>query len=181
MSTRPTIYVSNWASGRSPGRWGPGRKLTIMARTPEWAVPSADGRVDILAPSTRQELADLDELLRRRRTELPSPEFRAVLARYRESLAARWMAALQRLELSPGKLSASLRLAPGETVTVAEGDTLNCVCSAVDAGNRLCHRAWACEILEFAGWDPVLDGIPFAEVRRGWRQQTGTAVRAARR
>lgn len=42
MSDRPTLYLSNWSSHRTPGCHGPGRKLTIMAAPRRWEHGAGD-------------------------------------------------------------------------------------------------------------------------------------------
>lgn len=54
--SRPTLYLSNWSSARTPGHHGPGRKLCAMAAPRRWEF--GDGRVRMVAPDAH-DLADL--------------------------------------------------------------------------------------------------------------------------
>lgn len=155
MSDRPTLYLSNWSSHRMPGMHGPGRKLSIMARTP--FVP--DGIVGNLRPSTRQELADLSTLVdcRRRKVDPPSE----VMPRYRGALEARWTG----YDLSPLRLAAVVLVDDQTYVNpVRNGDTLCCACSVAESRAGRCHRAWAAPFLARAGWRVILDGVEVPHV-----------------
>jgi len=44
-------------------------------------------------------------------------------------------------------------------VVVCDGDTICCSCSRSKAASGLCHRVWAAELLQLAGWCVVLDGF----------------------
>jgi len=136
---RPTLYLSNWSSHRTPGCHGPGRKLTIMAAPRAWE--HGEGRVVWLTPDERD--------LRDAKAERISVDV------YRERFET-----FARLHLGRG------HLAPGELITttadgsrsVEDGDTLCCACSRDEAAAGRCHRAWAAPLLVAAGWRVVLDG-----------------------
>ena len=49
---------------------------------------------------------------------------------------------------------------------VADGDTLNCQCSARDAEAGLCHRGWAAMWLSRSGWRTVVDGVERDDIGR---------------
>lgn len=203
MTTKPRIFLSNWSRSKSQGCWGPGRKLTIMAKTPWWA--AKEGQVLIFTPQGPQELAELDTLIKARREGRRDLD---ALGRYQRLLLARWDIAFQAGDLAPGRLMSRLPGPPiqdvvpahsghaaGEAavrmmnrpeqprrgdrgwkpvggflerrqppprfndVLVADGDTLNCQCSAADARRGFCHRAWAGVWLQRAGWVCTLDGV----------------------
>ncbi len=141
---RPTLYLSNWSSRRTPGCHGPGRKLTIMAAPRQWE--HGDGSVARLTPSV-QDLRDVKDRL------LAFEDYRQIFTDLAE------------------KHRSEGRLTPGVLVTTADGgkhvqdgDTLCCACSRDDAAAGRCHRAWAAPLLVAAGWRVVLDG---AEVSGG--------------
>jgi len=141
--TRPTVYLSNWASDRTPGHHGPGRRLTIMAHPRQWE--HGDGRVEALVPMAR------DLMLYRQGVQS--------LADYRARYDAMVLRDLSRL--APGQLLADC----GEQglSAVHDGDTLCCGCSRDDAAAGRCHRVWAAHALARAGWRVVLDGEDLVE------------------
>lgn len=132
----PTIYLSNWSSHRTPGHHGPGRKLTIMARPRR--LEHGEGRVPALTP-------DPLDLVDVKAGRLP-------VSAYRE----RFLAAHGAKDHTPGELTAAL---PEVSRPVADGDTLCCSCSRAEAAAGRCHRVWAAELLQAAGWRVVLDGV----------------------
>ncbi len=67
---------------------------------------------------------------------------------------------------APGALSASVPnvsalggVEPSTIIVVSGGDTLCCACSRNAATKGECHRVWAAELLQKAGWGVVLDGV----------------------
>jgi hypothetical protein len=131
----PTVYLTNWASHKTPGCNGPGRKLSIMAFTPDWA-PSI-GRAPDLAPLG----ADLLDVKAGR---ISGDEYEH-----------RFRAGIDPLALIPIQLTA---YTPDGIGLVRDGDTLCCACSRAEAAAGRCHRAWAAEYLARAGWRVILDG-----------------------
>lgn len=129
---RPTVYLSNWSSARSPGHHGPGRVLSIQAWSPGWE----EGQVPDLAPH-RADLADI------RAGRIGWPEYER---RYRERLRPF-------AHLAPGEL----RLADGSPVR--DGDTLCCSCSREAAAAGRCHRVPAADVLRVQRWRVILDGV----------------------
>lgn len=144
MTDRPTIYLSNWSSHRTPGAHGPGRKFTIMAVPRPWE--HGDGRVTDLAPLYGMEPRLLRVALDGRHAD--------DVAAYRLALEARW----DDTALGPG----SLWTEGGLRVEVVDGDTLCCACSVAEARAGRCHRAWAAPFLVRAGWRVILDGVEVA-------------------
>lgn len=143
---RPTLYLSNWSSHKTPGMHGPGRKLTIMARPRTWE--RGDGTVLALAPQGFEVSA-----MQRAIADRDNPE---ALRVYREMIEARWATgSVYPMALPPGALFA---FADGPFL-VSDGDTLCCACSVAEARAGRCHRAWAAPYLLAAGWRVVLDGV----------------------
>lgn len=132
MSDKPTIYVTNWSS---TNKHGPGPKYTIMAKPRYWEV--GDGFLDALTPS-------LDNFEALQAGLMGSEEYRS---RYLSRLDSQGGS----LALAPGRLSTRYRAVEG-------GSTLCCACSVKRANRGLCHRVWAAQALERAGWEVVLDG-----------------------
>jgi hypothetical protein len=145
MSDRPTLYLSNFASHRSPGKWSPApyAPLTIMTRPRHFE--RGAGRVDALVPT-----AERDLLARALADRLDV----AAMAAYREALTSRWST----LDLSPGVLTYTPTNRPDPRV-VLPGMTLCCACSVAEARAGRCHRSWAAPFLHRAGWAVVLDGV----------------------
>lgn len=137
---KPTIYLSNWSSHRTPGHHGPGRKLTIMISPRHWE--EGEGSVPWLTPS-------FDDLRAVRCARISPQEYRR---RFEAALAVH----ASRGNLAPGELAVA---APESGYGVVEdGDTLCCACSRDEAAAGRCHRAWAAPALVAAGWRVVLDG-----------------------
>lgn len=139
---KPTLYLTNWSSHRTPGCHGRGRKLTIMAAPRKWE--KGGGTVVVLTPNVHDLRAVQDQHISG--------------AEYRE-----------RFERMVGKLNEAGKLAPGELLTfegfgvgelVLDGDTLCCACSRAEAAAGRCHRVWAAKALAAAGWNIILDGEP---------------------
>lgn len=165
MNARPTLYLSNWASRRSPGRWGAGRRWTIMAKPNPMRGERGEGAVNALVPTDfpveraggveRAFYARtwLDAALAARGTDDEERTTALYRAEFRRQLEA-WGAEA----LAPDRLFANAR--PHDwAVLVADGDTLCCACSAATAARGLCHRAWAAPYLVRAGWRVLLDGV----------------------
>jgi hypothetical protein len=154
MSDRPTLYLSNFASHRSPGKWGPAyAPLTIMTRPRHFE--RGAGRVDDLVPTAERDLlaralADRSDV--------------AAMAVYREALEARWST----LDLSPGVLTYTPTHRP-HPMEVLPGMTLCCACSVAEARAGRCHRSWCAPFLVRAGWRVLIDGVewPPGEVSDG--------------
>ena len=141
MGDRPTLYLSNWSSHRTPGCHGPGRKLTIMAAPRAWE--KGEGSVGACTPR----LEDLQDVKANRIT----------LERYRH-LFGLHLDMMGELALPPGKLT--LAKPDGERFPVQNGDTLCCGCSRDEAAAGRCHRVWAAQARAAAGWNIILDGEP---------------------
>lgn len=124
-----TVYLTNWSSYRTPGCFGTGRKLSIMARPRAWE--RGDGRIWMLTP--RKEL--FDEALR------------IGLAAYRERY-------IEQVSNSVG----GLPIRETYLEEIQDGDTLCCACSRGAAEVGGCHRVWAAELLRDAGLTVILDG-----------------------
>jgi len=163
VNEKPTVYLSNWSSYRTPGMHGPGWKLTIMARPRAWE--NGDGTVHTLTPQGREvEVMHRAVLLR-----TYNPTEAVEVARvYREMIERRWSE--QPRALAPGVL---YHVPPPESgqrfrVDVVDGDTLCCACSVAEARAGRCHRAWAAPFLVRAGWRVILDGVEYvAPVEEG--------------
>lgn len=134
---RPTIYLSNWASLRTPGHHGPGRILSIMVKTPHWATP--DGKVEVVVPNPKDLWAARDGSLS--------------FSQYRERYTAQVSA--YAAYLVPGEFVFQKSL---NSYAVKDGDTLCCSCSREKAADGKCHRTWLTPLLGEAGWRVVLDG-----------------------
>lgn len=141
---RPTIYLSNWSSKKTPGAHGPGRAFTIMGRPRAWE--HGDGICRKLAPLDGAEPDLLRAALARR-----TPE---AVAAYRRTIETRWTSDAYMLQ--PGMLTA-VRPSANAGYILADGDTLCCAC----ARGADCHRRWAAPFLHRAGWSVVLDGAVF--------------------
>jgi hypothetical protein len=138
---KPTIYLSNWSSHKTPGHHGPGRKLTIMANPRHWE--RGDGAVSRLRPS----MVDVRG----------ARDGRLSLTTYRQ----RYLARLALDMHGPGHLYAWIPYATSHQL-VSDGDTLCCACSRDKAAAGECHRVWAAEALAGAGWRVILDGKELA-------------------
>lgn len=143
---KPTVYVSNWSSHRTPGCHGPGRKLTIMARPRAWE--TGDGCVPWLTP-------DAEDLRDVRAGTIPVEEYRR---RFEHGISVH----ADRGHLAPGELAVG-RVTAGHGA-VADGDTLCCACSRDEAAAGRCHRVWAAAALARAGWRVILDGEEVPDV-----------------
>lgn len=155
-AAKPTLFLSNWSSYRSPGQHGEGRKYTIMAKPRAWE--KGEGLVRALAP-LEPAVAAAFEAARMARGRADEGE---ALARYRAALEGGWTTALKVGDLRPhptalrGLTARSARQGP---VAVVGGDTLCCACSKAEAALGRCHRVWAVPFLLMAGWDVVIDGV----------------------
>lgn len=140
--TRPTLYLTNVASLKTPGHKGPrDGHLTIQARPPHWA--RGQGRVNVLAPLGALE-ALMVEAIKERKSRTESND---CMIRYR----AAYEHHLAQNNLSPWRLGV---VADDGFEFVQDGDTLTCTCAkGVD-----CHRRWAAPFLVNAGWRVILDG-----------------------
>jgi hypothetical protein len=140
--TRPTIYLTNVASLKTPGHKGPrDGHLTIQARPPHWA--RGQGRVNVLAPLGALEALMLEAIKERKSGE---PTYYAMI-RYR----AAYEHHLAQNNLAPWRLGV---VTDDDFGFVQDGDTLTCTCAkGVD-----CHRRWAAPYLVKAGWRVILDG-----------------------
>lgn len=165
MADRPTLYLSNWSSHRTPGAHGPGRKWTIMARPRAWE--HGEGRVTVLLPPAA-EIPRLVRLVNERRggawpssrtLDADGLRLASELPEYRAACEAHWRAYHEMLP--PGALMAK---AGCLLVPVADGDTLCCACSVAEARAGRCHRSWSAPHLYRAGWRVVLEGVEFVEV-----------------
>lgn len=137
---RPTIYLSNWSSARTPGHHGPGRKLTIMAAPRRWE--HGAGPVPQLTPEESD--------VRAAKSGAMSVEM------YREVYEQR----LRGEDLRPGPLWTRT---DDWQESVRDGDTLCCACSRDAAAAGRCHRVWAAPALVRAGWRVILDGVEVSD------------------
>ncbi len=138
-----TIYLSNFASHRTPGAHGPGRKLSIMAAPRAWE--HGEGVVTVLVPA----LPDL------RAAKAGAME----MAEYRARFERRLVDVAKAGALDRGGLLFEVPPYRSAPLPVADGDTLCCACSIAEARAGRCHRAWAAPYLRRAGWRVVLDGV----------------------
>jgi hypothetical protein len=150
---RPTLYLSNWASHRTPGMHGPGRTYTIMAKPRRWE--RGDGVVRLLRPSGVA-LALLDAALANRDDLAAMGAYRAAYEFQVASMGACLAPLGDRTTLA---YLAAGGMDEGPVVPLRDGDTLCCACSRVDARHGRCHRAWAAPHLATHGWRVVLDGF----------------------
>ncbi len=139
---KPTSYLSNWASHATPGRHGPGRKLTIMP-APLGARRGQGERVHA-SPGR-----------------LAGPHARRITGDRYQHMFELHMDAMEKLALPPGKLTAAKP--DGDRFRVLDGDTLCCACSREVAAAGRCHRAWAAPFLVRAGWRVILDGVEVSD------------------
>lgn len=137
---RPTIYLSNWSSHKTPGHHGPGRKWTIMASPRSWE--KGEGFVPHFVP-------DKHDVASARAGILGWPEYSARFRRHVSVDDAHTR--------SPGNLFARRAVRPSYSL-VTDGDTLCCSC----ARGKPCHRRIASEFLHDAGWRVVLDGVAWS-------------------
>lgn len=140
--TKPTIYLTNFASRKPPHR-GSGRVYSIMAKPRPWEC--GDGRLWRLTPVA-------DDLAAFRSGAIN-------IAEYRRRCLRAFRGDNER-ELAPGILSVDPR--DSADPAVADGDTLCCACSREAAARGECHRVWAAELLAQAGWRVILDGVETA-------------------
>lgn len=158
----PTLYLSNWASRRSPGRWGPGRRWTIMAKPNPARGERGEGAVRSLVPTDYDRAGPVRAFYARQWLEAAlaargTDDEARTTALYRAEFE-RQLQAWGPEALAPGRLFANA--APHDwAVHVEDGDTLCCACSAANAARGLCHRAWAAPYLVRAGWRVLLDGV----------------------
>ncbi len=154
MSDRPTVYASNFASWRTAGHHGSGRKISVMAQ-PRMPYQFGDSCAPLLMPCGQ----DLVELRREQITE------REYFLRLAVKLAERWNDGL----LKPGALGVAdstwwyrgreFRLPPEGSAWVQDGDSLLCVCARPGPSRtHRCHVELVAEYLVRAGWDVVLYG-----------------------
>lgn len=142
---RPILYLSNWASHRTPGQHGPGRRWHAMARPRRWEL-GAGG-----VPSITPDNVNLWLLRERQIT------FREYFIRFNIEVAHR----LENGLLSPGHLGAiPLAGRARQAIPIAAGDTICCACARRDSPARQhpCHLEWAAPYLVRAGWDVMLYG-----------------------
>jgi hypothetical protein len=141
---KPTIYLSNFASFRTPGHHGPGRLFCIMAKPRHWE--KGEGHVVVLTPS-REDLENYQSGLING-------------AMYQK----RFLEELEGRDLSPGALLAWVDVSASMkpiAIVVRDGDTLACSCSKEAAAQSKCHRVWIATPLSEAGWRVLLDGKEF--------------------
>ena len=147
---KPTIYLSNHSSHRTPGMHGPGMRWSIMAAPRAWEV--GDGVINCLTP----DVADL------RAVQSGAIEFEEYRARYEAKIIRRHSGSSM---LGPGYLYSGRRelRGPMEYGCVRDGDSLCCACSKAEAAVGRCHRVWLAPLLAVAGWSVVLDGVPMSD------------------
>lgn len=166
LDVSKTVYVTNWSN---PRLHGPGRKLGIMVHPRLWE--HGDGSVPMFKP-TPEALADA-----KRGGKVSGDTVEAYRKRFSATVAARMATGTR------GTLAAPLVRAchdedarHGGAATVQDGDTLLCACSLAAAASGLCHRVWVANMLAWAGWRVVLDGVevvapmadPFVERAALW-------------
>jgi hypothetical protein len=140
MSEKPTVYLSNWSSSKTPGHHGPGRKLTIMAAPRRWE--RGAGSVGVLLP-------DLDALRKVQAGAITGDEYRARFERRLSQVVDGLRPSAMWFDRNNGRGVGS----------VADGDTLCCACSRDEAAAGRCHRVWAAHALARNGWRVILDGV----------------------
>ncbi len=167
-SARPTLYLSNWSSHRTPGMHGPGPKLTIMCMPRQWE--KGDGTVRALCPSSH-DLVDckagrITVAEYRRRYELALTNYGPGGVLVTDYHTDGWLAP-HTLKVLPATTPAAAVFGPhdkvfdtpaGPAYLVPLGSTLCCSCAVAKAAAGECHRAWAAPFLVRAGWRVVLDG-----------------------
>ena len=139
MTTKPTVFLSNFASHKTKGHHGPGRVFSIMAKTPHWA--PYEGLAVALVPSEK-------DLWAAKKGDISMEEYRR---RFMLSMEARSEL------LEPHNLIVQSKK-KFESFEVRDGDTLCCTCSRQAAADDQCHRVWVARALLEHGWDVVLDG-----------------------
>jgi hypothetical protein len=151
---RPILYLTNAstvnavrsvrraATEASQACVGQGRALSIMAEPRAQYGETGEGRVPVLEPG--------HELFRAMKGHMIDGDV------YRSEYIRQVEEVLASGRLAPGVLVANLG-GPMEALVEA-GDTLMCACSRDNARAGRCHRVWAAEILERAGWRCILDG-----------------------
>jgi hypothetical protein len=141
--TRPTLYLTNVASLKTPGHKGPrDGHLTIQARPQHWA--KGLGRVNVLAP-----LGALEPLM----VEAVKERKSGIDCMYhRDRYFTAYIQHLSQNNLAPWRLGV---VTDDDFGFVQDGDTLTCTCSKFVE----CHRRWAAPYLVKAGWRVILDGV----------------------
>jgi hypothetical protein len=137
MQTKPLLFVGVWADAEK----SPGLKLSISSRTPYGFGP--DGKVDALVPRA--------EDLRLYKTGVISlVEFGDRYTKSAETFGLK--------KLAPGKLvwSPFSFFDQDKVQPVLPGDHIFCACDVTGDKHCGCHRRWAAEILERAGWNVVI-------------------------
>lgn len=153
MPERPTLWVSNWGSWRTPGQHGPGRRLCAMARPRPWEFGA--GTMPALAPSA--------ELLQQCQRNQISP--RQYLVAYVADLAelgrdgALQPGALRVVDSTWWHRGRQMRDPEGNR-WAEDGDTALCACARAGSKARRhpCHLELAADALVRAGWDVVVYG-----------------------
>ena len=153
--SRPTLYLSNWSSHRTPGMHGPKAKLCIMAKPRQWE--HGEGRVPYLIPT-----GAVAELMALALDERKAGGDTGALNTYHNAYCAALESA--GIGLRPGRLMSFPwpGMGSGLPASLWDGDTLCCACSVAEARAGRCHRTWAAPFLVRAGWRVVLDGVEVA-------------------
>src|SRR3990167_6154018 len=118
---KPTLWISNFASHRTPGMHGPVRLYTIMARPRRWE--HGAGRVSAFVPPDPDELVRVIAARRQGLTDL--------VGAYREGVIRAWALNYEDYGHAPGELLAYC--ADGVEAPVLDGATLCCACSVDEA------------------------------------------------
>lgn len=152
MNEKPTIYLSNWSSSRTPGHHGPGRKLTIMAKPRHWEHGEGEAIWFVPSPIDLEEYKETGDIDTYRERFESKNLLRSIESMFPPSDSP----------ISPGNLEFISPKFESENRTdhlVESGDTLCCSCSRKDASDGKCHRAWIAPFLHRAGWRVILDGV----------------------
>lgn len=107
----------------------------------------------------------MDDALRERREHGDDLALGAYRAAYIGRLDGLGVDALQPEDAGDGMIRFSALCAggmdEGPVIGVRDGDTLCCACSVAESRAGRCHRSWAAPFLARAGWNVILDGVPF--------------------
>jgi len=139
MIAKPIIHITNWPSKKLHG---PGKKWTMMALPREWE--KGDGSIDELVPTE-------EDTINAKSGKITFDEFRMNYFAELSSMSLFRLGRLQAITENDTK------------VYVKSGDTICCVCSKDAASEGKCHRVFAAEIMNDAGWHVILDGKDFTK------------------
>jgi hypothetical protein len=137
---KPVLFLCGLGDILSGAVSVPGRKLSIASRSPHGHEP--EGKVEALVPRA-------EDLRLLRIKEITQDEFKIRYGRHIEESGAR---------LAPGKLvwSPYSFFRRNDSQLVESGDVLFCTCLYAQKDGIECHRLWAAELLDRAGWCAVV-------------------------